>query len=98
MVGVKTVHDVRSLRNLNTRGVPTSESIVYLQLHRLASEKLRLEDAVEALVFKKQSYEKRLGEIEQQMDTLRRSCPTGQATESTESSPGKNWQQVVVEY
>ena len=43
MAALKTMHDLRNARNL-ARGTDTDgESAVYFQLHRLASEKLRLE-------------------------------------------------------
>ncbi len=97
MAGLKTMHDVRSLRSVATRAIPTSEGAVFLQLHRLASEKLRLEREVELWQRKKDRIEKRLAEIEQQMEGLRDVCPSI-TVESRINSPKSTWRQVTLEY
>jgi len=97
MGGLKTMHDIRTLRSVATRAVPASEGAVFLQLHRLASEKLRLEREVELWLRKKERIENRLAEIEQQMESMRHRCPSV----TVESRPGrlkKDWQQVTLEY
>lgn len=97
MAGPKTMHDIRSARSIATRAMPTSEGAIFLQLHRLASEKLRLESEAELWLRKKERIEKRLGEIEQQMERMRLLCPTV-TVESRINRPTKAWRQVTVEY
>ncbi len=75
MADPKTMHDVRSIRSVSTRAMPSSEGAIFLQLHRLASEKLRLEREVELWLRKKDRIEARLNEIEHQMEALRGVCP-----------------------
>ena len=75
MADPKTMHDVRSIRSVSTRAMPSSEGAIFLQLHRLASEKLRLEREVELWLRKKDRIEARLTEIEHQMEALRGVCP-----------------------
>ena len=97
MTGPKTMHDVRSLRSVASRAIPTSEGAVFLQLHRLASEKLRLEREVDLWLRKKERIEIRLSEIEHQMDNLRNLCPN-LTVETRVTSPRKSWRQVTLEY
>ena len=97
MAGLRTMHDIRSLRSVTTRSLPLSESAVFLQLHRLASDKLRLEHEVELWLRKKERLEKRMTEIEQQMDNLRRTSP-GVTVESRASAPQRPYRQVTLEY
>ncbi len=97
MAGPKTMHDVRTARSVATRAMPTSEGAIFLQLHRLASEKLRLEREVELWLRKKERIEQRMGEIEQQMERLRPIC-SGVTIESRINAPKKAWRQVTVEY
>ena len=98
MAGLKTMHDVRSLRSVAARATPASEGAVFLQLHRLATEKLRLEREAEQWLRKKERLEKRLSEIEGQMEHLRQACPPGIAVESRLNSPRKAWRPVTLEY
>lgn len=97
MATLKTMHDVRSLRSVVTRAIPNSEGAVFLQLHRLASEKLRMEREAELWLQKKERIEKRLAEIEAQMESLRRSHPEV-IVESRVKSPKRDWRQVTLEY
>ena len=95
MAGLRTMHDIRTLRSVVTRGMPTSEGAVFLQLHRLASEKLRLDREAELWMRKKERIEKRLAEIQQQMDRLRQVSPgVPERAEGQRSA----WRQVDVEY
>ncbi|TAK29828.1 MAG: hypothetical protein EPO21_20425 [Chloroflexota bacterium] len=97
MAGPKTMHDVRSIRSVATRALPAGEGAIFLQLHRLASEKLRLEREVELWLRKKERLEKRLAEIQQQMEHLRGQNPD-LIIESRVSTPKNAWRQVTVEY
>ncbi|MBI4317320.1 MAG: hypothetical protein HY675_02425 [Chloroflexi bacterium] len=97
MAGPKTMHDIRSLRSVATRAIPTSEGAVFLQLHRLASEKLRLEREVELWQRKKDRIEKRLIELEQQMENLRAFAPS-LIVEEKVNRPRTAWRQVTLEY
>jgi len=97
MAGPRSMHDIRSIRSVATRAIPTNEGAIFLQLHRLASEKLRLEREVELWLRKKERLEKRLGEIEQQMENLRSLGP-GVQIESRLNSPKRDWHQVTLEY
>ncbi len=97
MAGLKTMHDIRSLRSVAARAVPSSEGAIFLQLHRLASEKLRLEREVDLWLRKKERIENRMGEIEQQMESLRHLCPN-LTVETRVRSPKKGWRQVTLEY
>ncbi len=97
MAGPRTMHDIRSARSIATRAMPTSEGAIFLQLHHLASEKLRLENEAELWLRKKERIEKRLGEIEQQMESMRLRCP-GITVKSRINQPKHAWTQVTVEY
>ncbi|MCL4464484.1 MAG: hypothetical protein M1401_20515 [Chloroflexi bacterium] len=100
MAALKTMHDIRTSRSI-ARGTATeSEGAVYLQLHRLASEKLRLERETEQWQLKKERIEKRMCEIEQQMESLRSLRP-GLAPDVQEvraEPPKKGYRQVTLEY
>ena len=91
------MHDVRTLRSVATRATPASDGAIFLQLHRLAGEKFRLEREAELWLRKKERIETRLSEIEQQMEKLRRLSPT-LTVESTVTRPGKAWREVALEY
>ncbi|MBI4306771.1 MAG: hypothetical protein HY678_10675 [Chloroflexi bacterium] len=97
MAGPKTMHDIRSIRSVATRAVPTSEGAVFLQLHRLASEKLRIEREVELWQRKKDRIEKRLIEIEHQMENLRTLSPSLTVEEKI-NKPRAAWRHVTLEY
>ncbi|MBI2863116.1 MAG: hypothetical protein HYX94_00950 [Chloroflexi bacterium] len=97
MAGLRTMHDIRTLRSVVTRAVPASEGAVFLQLHRLASEKLRLERQVEIWQRKQERIEKRLTEIEQQMENLRHS-DRSVTVESKINRPKKALRQITLEY
>ena len=97
MVGPKTMQDIRTLRSIATRALRTSEGAIFLQLHRLASEKLRLEREVALWLRKQERIEQRLAEIEQQMAHLRQLCPSMTA-ESRVHTPQQVWHQVALEY
>jgi hypothetical protein len=102
MAGLKTMHDVRTLRSVVTRSAPTSDGALFLLLHRLASEKLRLEREVDLWLRKKERLEKRLMEIEQQVEHLKQVRPggdTGSPLHSpTKIDPAKVAQRVTLEY
>lgn len=97
MASAKTMRDVRTMRSIATRRAPMTEGAVFLQLHRLCSEKLRLEREATLWLRKKERIEQRLGEIEQQMETLRRLGQSAAATPGA-GGPKKAWQHVTLEY
>lgn len=97
MADPKTMHDVRTLRSVAGRASPTDEGAVFLQLHRLASERLRLEREAELWLRKKDRIEKRLAEIEQQMEGLR-SLGTGLRVESRVNDPKPALRRLTLEY
>lgn len=97
MGGQRTLHDIRTLRSVATRAMPSSEGATFLQLHRLASEKSRLEREVEMWLRKKEQIEKRIGEIEQQMERLRQLCPSV-TVEARGNLPRRAWNQVSLDY
>lgn len=96
MVQPRTMHDIRTLRSVPSRAAPSNEGAMFLQLHRLASEKLRLEREVELWLRKKERIEKRLSEIEHQMESMRRASHT--YVESRVSQPKRGWREVTLEY
>ena len=97
MAGLRTMQDIRTMRSVSTRAIPTSEGAIFLQLHRLASERLRLDREVELWLSKKERIEKRLGEIEQQMENLRQLCPSI-TVESRVNRPKTALPRVTLEY
>lgn len=97
MAELRTMQDIRTMRSVSTRAIPTSEGAIFLQLHRLASEKLRLDREVELWLRKKERIEKRLGEIEQQMENLRQLCRSV-TVESRVNRPKTALRRVTLEY
>ncbi|MDO8673301.1 MAG: hypothetical protein Q7O66_17990 [Dehalococcoidia bacterium] len=94
---LRTMHDIRTLRSVVTRAAPPDEGAAYLHLHRLATEKLRLEKEVEIWQRKQERIEKRLTEIEQQMANIRPG--TGNITvESKINRPQRTLRQIALEY
>lgn len=91
------MHDIRTMRSVATRAGPGTESAAFLQLYRLASERLRLEREVALSLRKKERVEQRLGEIERQMESLRRPGP-GITTEARATRPGIAWREITLEY
>lgn len=97
MASPRTLHDIRTLRSVATRLAPSNESAIWLRLHRLASEKLRLEREAELWQRKRQRIEQRLSEIEQQMQDLRGLSP-GVAVECRASGAKRSLRHVTLEY
>ncbi|MBI4493348.1 MAG: hypothetical protein HY690_11225 [Chloroflexi bacterium] len=97
MARIKTMQDVHTLHSVPGRAMPTDEGAVFLQLHRLANEKLRLEREVELWLRKKERIEQRMREIEQQMESLRQLAPS-MTVESTVRSPKQSWRRMTLEY
>ncbi|MBI4498612.1 MAG: hypothetical protein HY689_12005 [Chloroflexi bacterium] len=98
MAGPKTMHDIRTLRSVASRALPTSEGALFLQLHRLASEKLRLEREVELWLRKQERIHRRLGELERQMEHLRQLCPSLSAEAKATPPQRGGWRHVTLEY
>lgn len=96
-MGVKTMHDVRTMRSIAARMAAMPEDKILLQLHRLAAEKLRIGREADLWLRKKAQVEHRLREIEEQMASLRQLSPRA-ASESLVSKPQTTWQQVTIEY
>ena len=96
MADLKTMHDVRTMRSIASRAIPENEGAIFLRLHRLTSEKLRLEREAESWQRKKERIETRLREIEQQMGQLRQLNQQTRVEVPGHARPP--WQEIVIEY
>ena len=97
MPGPRTMHDIRTLRGIGSRVPTMSESATYLQMHRLASEKLRLEREDELWARKRERIARRLAEIEQELKRTSRGRAI-RASKTRIESPTRAHQQVILDY
>lgn len=88
--------DVRSIRSVGTSSVPRGQPAALLQMHRLATEKHRLEHEMDMWARKREQIERRLTEIEQQLDALRKTAV--QIEEVKPAASRASFREVVLEY
>ncbi|MCL4546070.1 MAG: hypothetical protein M1118_16015 [Chloroflexi bacterium] len=100
MTSIRTMHDIRTVRSVATRALPNSDGAVFLQLHRLVSEKQRLEREIELWRRKRERVEQRICEIEQQMEHLHALWPGVASPDRLAPMGGarKAWHSVTLEY
>ncbi len=91
----KTMSDVRALRSVGGSAIPRGQPAALLQMHRLATEKHRLEREVELWARKKDQIAQRLTEIDQQLDVLTK---TAARTEEAKPKAEPSWREVLLEY
>lgn len=107
MRGVTDLSELRDIRSLHTSGrrsIPRVQSSAYLDLYMLQKAKDRLEKEAALLIKRGQAIEKRLSEIQKQMDSLERSARMEPTIDSKEHSKGPNgstkrkWKKFALKY
>lgn len=96
MADLRTMHDVRSVRDISTQASLARGGSIFLELHRLSSESIRLERQITLWDRKQQRALIRIQEIEQQMKLLQDS--QSRALSMAATRPARNLHHVVLEY
>lgn len=101
---VSGLRDIRSLHTSGRRSIPRVQSSAYLDLYMLQKAKDRLEKEAALLIKRGQAIEKRLGEIQKQMESLQQSARVEPPSDRREHSQGPNgstkrkWKKFAVNY
>lgn len=101
---VSGLRDIRSLQTSGRRSIPRVQSSAYLDLYMLQMAKDRLEKEAALLIKRGQAIEKRLSEIQKQMDSLERSPkvePTSNRREHSQEPNGptkRKWKKLALNY
>ena len=107
MRGVTDVSGLRDIRSLHTSGrrsIPRVQSSAFLDLYMLQKAKDRLEKEAALLIKRGQAIEKRLSEIQKQMDSLEPSArvePTSDRREHSQEPNGptkRKWKKFALKY
>lgn len=105
--GVTDVSGLREIRSLHTSGrrsIPRVQSSAYLDLYMLQKAKDRLEKEAALLIKRGQAIEKRLREIQKQMESLERSTrvePPSDRREHAQEANGptkRKWKKFALRY
>ncbi|MFH1763042.1 MAG: hypothetical protein ABIF09_02515 [Gemmatimonadota bacterium] len=97
------LRDVRSMHSTGQRSMPRRQGSTYLELYMLRVEQERLEKEAVLLAKRHQGIQKRLGEIQKQMEDLGRSADSGRPSnggkKAAERSPNrKKWKTFSMNY
>lgn len=102
MKGVTDVgglRDIRSMHSTGRRSIPKAQSSSYLDLYMLQKERERLEKELSLLEKRRQGSQRRLKEIQEQMETLVKSAQGGGGERAFKKGPSeKKWQTMVLKY
>lgn len=97
---ISGLRDVRTMHSSRKRSIPRVQSSPYLDLYMLHKEKERLEKEVYILDKRKKGIQKRLGEINTEMDKLEKAEVLQGETnhEKLRKPSGKNWKTMHLRY
>ena len=103
MKGVSEISGLRSIKSMHSsskRSIPRVQSSAYLDLYMMRKEKDRLEKEIYILDKRKKDVQKKLDDVNEQMDKLQK-AETGRkerATKEFEKPAGKEWKTISLEY
>jgi predicted nucleic acid-binding Zn-ribbon protein len=94
------LRDIRTLHSSKKRSIPRVQSSAYLDLYMLQKEKDRLEKEVHIVDKRKKNIQKRIEEINTEMDKLEKAeAMKREATpEGFKKSSGKDWKKIPLKY
>jgi len=94
------LRSIRSMHSAGKRSIPRVQSSAYLDLYMLRKEKDRLEKEIYILDRKKKGIQKRLDDINKEMDELQRAETERKKTISQEfkKPPEKEWKTMSLKY
>lgn len=100
---ISSLRDIRSMRSVGRRSIPTVQSSSYLDLYVLQKERERLEKERSFLEKRRRGIERRLKEIQEQMETLEKSAQGGSGGGGVESAftkgpSEKQWKRMALKY
>ena len=103
MRGVSVISGLRSIRSMHSAGkrsIPRVQSSAYLDLYMLRKEKDRLEKEIYILDKRKKEGQKKLDDVNKQMDKLQKA--EGETKESVSQGvkkpSGKDWKTMTLKY
>ena len=97
----KSLGDIKTMRSINSHRGPMTVEAAFLQLHSLAKEKHRMEKEAQFWERKSRQIRKRLEEIGQQMESLKKIAKS--TTESSGAMKGQTsfltkWKEMTLNY
>lgn len=103
MKGVSEISGLRSIKSMHSSGkrsIPRVQSSAYLDLYMLRKEKDRLEKEIYILDRRKRDIQKKLDEVNKQMDKLQQAEAEGKERVVREfgKPPEKEWEKIALKY
>ena len=103
MKGVSEISGLRSIKSMHSsskRSIPRVQSSAYLDLYMLRKEKDRLEKEIYILDKKKGESQKKLDDVNKQMDKLLKTEPERKEklSQEVEKPSGKDWKTMTLKY
>jgi hypothetical protein len=103
VTNVTGLRDIRSMRTTGQRSMPRRQGSAYLELYMLRVEQERLEKEAALLAKRSHGLQKRLGEIQKQMEALGRSADSerpsnGGKKTGERNAPAKRWKSFSMNY
>lgn len=101
---VTGLRDIRSMHTTGQRSMPRRQGSAYLELYMLRVEQGRLEQEAALVAKRHQGIQKRLGEIQKQMEGLgsqadsERPSNGGEKTVRRNAPDGKKWKTFSMQY
>jgi len=103
MSGVSEISGLRSIKSMHSsskRSIPRVQSSTYLDLYVLRKEKDRIEKEIYILDKKKGESQKKLDDVNKQMDKLLKTEPERKEklSQEVEKPSGKDWKTMTLKY
>lgn len=101
MKGVSEIGGLQSIKSMHgsgKRSIPRVQSSAYLDLYMFRKEKDRLEKEIRTLDTRKKNIQKKLDEINKEMDKLQKVGEKEVAVKGSGQSSGKEWKKMALSY
>lgn len=96
---IKGIHLLKTMQSAKKRSIPKAQVSTYLDLYVLSKEKERLQNENEQLCMRKDAIQKRLREINLQINMLEEAEPAPNDTGGTNLPQAKKaWKKILVGY
>jgi chromosome segregation ATPase len=98
MTTLRGMHDIRSMHSVARRGIPMDGQAAYVDMHRLMTEKNRLERELGMWQANVQRIQARLADIDNQMKQLDEITAREREKRNGAEEEGPAWQEMTVTY